>query len=110
MDRLFHSFSQIDESITRDFGGSGLGFTISKDLARLLDGDCTASSTHGKGSRFNFSFVADRSPESPISYSGFPSPKQVLRPRRPCCFRVDVNSSVLVVCPGGPGRDLIRGK
>jgi len=58
MDKLFRSFSQVDESITRNFGGSGLGLVISRDLARLLKGDCTAVSELGKGSRFTFSFTA----------------------------------------------------
>lgn len=59
MDKLFRSFSQVDESTTRSFGGSGLGLIISKDLAKLLGGDCTATSEYGKGSKFTFSFVAD---------------------------------------------------
>lgn len=65
MDKLFQSFSQIDESITRSFGGSGLGLIISKDLARLLGGDCVATSELGKGSKFTFSFTASRNPDQP---------------------------------------------
>jgi signal transduction histidine kinase len=75
MDKLFQSFSQIDESITRSFGGSGLGLIISKDLAKLLGGDCTAMSEYGRGSKFTFSFVADRNQEPPVKYDGFPIPK-----------------------------------
>ncbi|ORY33753.1 hypothetical protein BCR39DRAFT_519071 [Naematelia encephala] len=68
MDKLFRSFSQIDESITRSFGGSGLGLVISRDLARMLGGDCVAESEFGKGSKFTFSFIADRSDEAEPQY------------------------------------------
>lgn len=77
MNKLFHSFSQIDESITRSFGGSGLGLIISKDLAKLLGGDCTAKSEYGKGSTFTFTFVAERGTQEPRKYATFNDFKSV---------------------------------
>jgi PAS domain S-box-containing protein len=50
--RLFQPFTQGDESITRKFGGTGLWLTISRRLARLLNGDVSVASKRGTGSTF----------------------------------------------------------
>jgi signal transduction histidine kinase/DNA-binding NarL/FixJ family response regulator len=52
LDRLFEPFSQADASITKVFGGTGLGLTISRRLARLLGGDITVESRLNAGSVF----------------------------------------------------------
>ena len=52
--RLFERFEQIDGSITRQHGGSGLGLSISKSLCELMGGKISATSKLGKGSRFKF--------------------------------------------------------
>ncbi len=54
MARLFKSFSQIDSSSTRNYGGTGLGLAVSKGLVEAMGGSIQAQSKEGKGSEFSF--------------------------------------------------------
>ncbi|MGH6882636.1 MAG: response regulator, partial [Hypericibacter sp.] len=58
--RIFESFHQIDNSMTRSRGGTGLGLAISRQLVEMMGGKIMLESELGRGSRFHFSVRCDQ--------------------------------------------------
>ncbi|MDW8802817.1 PAS domain S-box protein [Clostridium sp. A1-XYC3] len=54
MNKLFKTFSQVDDSYTKKYGGTGLGLAISKQLANMMNGDMWVTSKKDEGSCFYF--------------------------------------------------------
>jgi len=59
LDHVFEEFSQADSSTTRDYGGTGLGLTISRRFCQMLGGDMVVTSQPGVGSTFSIRLPAE---------------------------------------------------
>jgi signal transduction histidine kinase/ActR/RegA family two-component response regulator len=55
IDRMFEAFTQLESTFSRRMEGTGLGLTISRELARAMQGDVVCTSRPGQGSSFTFS-------------------------------------------------------
>ena len=76
--RLFNAFTQADTSITRRFGGTGLGLVISRSLANLMHGEIDFESTLDKGSVFWLSLPLRKSFQSPTDEHSLLENKHVI--------------------------------
>ena len=61
IEQILKPFTQVDASISRQFGGTGLGTTISSELVQLMGGELKIQSILGKGSRFYFVIELEQS-------------------------------------------------
>ncbi|WP_457606482.1 ATP-binding protein [Nitratifractor sp.] len=62
LERIFQPFSQGDKTITRKYGGTGLGLTISKEYIQLMGGELSVESKEGIGSTFSFTLPLEEIP------------------------------------------------
>lgn len=65
---IFNAFSQADSTITRKFGGTGLGLTISSKYIEIMGGTLALDSEQGKGTKFFFTLEFDESTSSDKNY------------------------------------------
>jgi CheY-like chemotaxis protein len=89
--KLFKPYSQLDASVFRTHGGSGLGLVISQQLASLLGGRVWVESEEGKGATFHFTVVMKRTSGSSDNFSenddaGSMSPSEELKGRSVLIF------------------------
>lgn len=65
--KLFSAFTQADDSMSREFGGTGLGLALSKEISHLMRGDISIESKEGEGAEFIFQCEMETSKDIPIS-------------------------------------------
>ncbi|QNH25522.1 ATP-binding protein [Xanthomonas theicola] len=72
LEKLFEPFSQADDAIARQYGGSGLGLMICRRLVRLMGGDIAMHSVHGQGTAVSFAVRMPCVEASPPPSAGAP--------------------------------------
>ena len=90
---IFGTFSQADNSFVREFGGTGLGLTISRQLSQLMGGDITVESELDVGSVFTFTVLAGivSEEESPSEVSMNSQPSVSVLEKELCVLVVEDN-------------------
>ncbi len=80
-ERIFGRFEQVDGSITRRFGGTGLGMTISRELVGLMGGVLDAEGREGEGATFWFELPLSRAAPADAAVEGTPgaAPDRLLK-------------------------------
>ncbi len=108
LEAIFDPFVQADSSVTRKFGGTGLGLPISRRFARLMGGDIKATSRAGVGSTFTVTLLLGE-----VSEQRFLSPQEAYEAARAETEREEwtwrfESARVLVVDDGDENRELVR--
>ena len=107
LEHIFEEFSQADSSTTRDYGGTGLGLTISRGFCQMLGGDMTVSSKLGVGSTFTIRLPV-RLPEADVVPDELPSPAETLERISDQVSEAKSGSTILVIDDDPEASDIIR--
>lgn len=82
LERIFSPFEQGHATLLGNRGGTGLGLTISRNLAELMGGSLTVRSTLGKGSTFEFTFPADNASAPEFTFTDQVNENAPIQPLR----------------------------
>ena len=93
LETIFEPFKQADNSTTRDFGGTGLGLTISRKLVELMGGIVHVKSVEGEGTTFWFEVTLDKQKEKKVGSTATGDEKAWSLPSSP----TDKNIRILLV-------------
>ncbi len=111
LERIFDPFTQADPSMSRRYGGTGLGTTISRQLVELMGGRIWADSQPGQGSTFHVSLPCEPA-SAPVAASheqARPAATPTLPPLRVLVADdVDANRQLLAVTLGRDGHQVIQ--
>ncbi|MFN3878039.1 MAG: ATP-binding protein [Brevundimonas sp.] len=105
--RIFSRFQQADGSITRRFGGTGLGLTISRDLVELMGGQLDCDGEPGVGARFWFEIPLAPAVEAPVSAPVDPAAEMVFPARILLADDHPANRKVMQIMLGGLPTELV---
>lgn len=112
LNAIFSSFTQVDSSTTRKYGGTGLGLTISQSLSEMMGGKIWVESTEGEGSTFLFTANLEAVEDSqPHRIDGLKGRKVLLIDDNAACREVlkEKLSANGVVAHEAPGEDIALG-
>jgi signal transduction histidine kinase/CheY-like chemotaxis protein len=107
LDQVFEEFSQADNSTTRDYGGTGLGLTISRRFCKMLGGNLTVTSQPGVGSTFTIRLPAEF-PGSEMSQEKPPQPAANVAQMSADVHPPMTGSTILVIDDDAEASEIIR--